>query len=168
MVLSQYLIPKEHEIDLLDQEGEFGFPGSTEANYWRELRSDLVRKRNRMADILEGSKMRPIVPQGGYFMLAEFSALSQRFPDYKTSGKFDMEGRPNTNDFKFARWLSADQKLQVIPASAFYSPENKKSAENLVRFCFIKKDATLDELEAKLRNLTLPTAGKAEDLRSKL
>lgn len=45
------------------------------------------------------------------------------------------------------------QKLQGIPTSAFYTGQDKKLAENLIRFCFIKKDETLGQAEAILNKL---------------
>lgn len=51
--------------------------GSQQA-YWPQLRRDLEVKRSRMASILERAGIVPIVPQGGYFMLADFSSFLQR------------------------------------------------------------------------------------------
>ena len=41
-------------------------------------------------------------------------------------------------DFKFAKWLSKNKKLQGIPPSAFFSKEHKSIGEPYIRFCFIK------------------------------
>lgn len=119
----------------------------TGGDYWSELRSDLLRKRKRMADILARAQMQPIVPQGGYFMLANFSPLAAKNPEFFSKGMEMGEGKVNTNDYRFARWLSREKKLQGIPASAFYSKENKHLASDLIRFCFIKESSTLDKLE---------------------
>lgn len=169
----------EREIELLKKNSMIENK-SQSSYYWKELRSDLLRKRNRMANILERAGLRPIVPQGGYFMLADFSAIGRKFPEYKSHERvIPKEGRSTSNDFEFSRWLSAYKKLQVIPASAFYSKNYKQSASDLVRFCFIKQDSTLDALETKLENLNSdvkgksnssePTTGKGQNLqRSKL
>jgi methionine aminotransferase len=43
----------------------------------------------------------------------------------------------------------------VIPVSAFYSkPSAPESNHNLARFCFAKKDSTLDAALEKLARLT--------------
>lgn len=154
-------------------------------NYWHQLRADLLRKRNRMAAILMKANMRPIIPQGGYFMLTDFSPFAKKFQqEYLAeqeggallasttknatrggggggevngaggSASFELAEKPNTNDYKFVRWLSKFKKLQGIPGSAFYSRANKHLAENLVRFCFIKEESTLDKLELLIENLT--------------
>lgn len=153
--------------------------GSREA-YWRSLRADLVAKRNRMRAILERAGIRPIVPQGGYFMLADFSTfvdgtggsggdgadVTNHNDANKGNGSFaaqykqeiqmepNLPGKPNTNDFKLARWLSRSKKLQGIPGSAFYSVNNKPLAESLIRFCFIKQTSTLDRFENLIGALT--------------
>lgn len=126
-----------------------------------------------MARILERAEMRPVVPEGGYFMLADFSHLAKRFPEYRELGLIEpREGEParsNSNDYRFVRWLSREKKLQGIPAGAFYSGPNKRLAENLVRFCFIKQEATLDALERILaENLQQPKSQSHPIGKSKL
>lgn len=126
--------------------------GKVGNDYWTQLRADLLQKRDKMASVLASAGMKPVVPQGGYFMLADFSPLAQSFPQYKQEG--ETIGRPNSNDYLFARWMSRSKKLQGIPASAFYSAENKHLASNLIRFCFIKQEATLERMEALIAKLT--------------
>ncbi|XP_054156667.1 kynurenine aminotransferase-like isoform X2 [Oppia nitens] len=118
----------------------FGKPES----YWQELPDMLEPKRNRMAKFLSSVSMNPTVPEGGYFMIADFSKLAD---------KLDLSSETGTRDYKFARWLSKNKKLQGIPTSAFYSEEHKHLAENLIRFCFIKKDETLEKAEQIINDL---------------
>lgn len=61
-------------------------------------------------------------------MMANFS---------KWQGPFRDPG-PDPLDFRFVRWLCRENKLALIPPSAFYSEEFKKDNENLVRICFFK------------------------------
>ena len=49
--------------------------------------------------------------------------------------------------------FSPAQKLQGIPLSAFYSEDHKSIGENYIRFCFIKKDETLDKAETIIQDL---------------
>lgn len=128
-----------------------------ETSYWPALRQDLRAKRDRMVGLLQAAKLAPIVPQGGYFMLVDFSHLASELPDYQaeqhqfrgaTGGGGGSGVTSDTRDFRFARWLAVRKGLQGIPASAFYSGDNKHLAENLVRFCFIKRESTLDKLKA--------------------
>lgn len=125
--------------------------------YWSSLRDELKTKRNRMARVLEKARMRAIIPQGGYFMMADFSNLAKQFPEYNHVGHANISsggGQPiNTNDYKFARWLSKTKHLQGIPGGAFYSDDNKPLGENLIRLCFIKKNETLDKFEELIDEL---------------
>ena len=53
--------------------------------------------------------------------------------------KIDLSSEADPQkDFKFAKWLSKNKKLQGIPPSAFFSKEHKKIGEAYIRFCFIK------------------------------
>lgn len=77
----------ETEID------RFGKPES----YWTELPAQLEPKRNRMAAFLSSVGMNPTVPEGGYFMIADFSQLAD---------KVDLSSESGTKDYKFVKWLS--------------------------------------------------------------
>lgn len=122
--------------------------------YWTQLRSDLLAKRDQMARTLAKAGLRPIVPEAGYFMLADISPLAQQFPEQYASQQ-DIDGKPNTMDYKLARWLSNERKLQIIPGSAFYASEaNKKSlGSKLGRFCFIKSASTLEKFDQLMDQL---------------
>lgn len=135
----------EHQMDLIKS--------NSSQDYWTDLRANLTSKRLRMAEILELAHMRPIVPEGGYFMLADFSALEKVYPQYQSKGQSDVPGKSNTNDYKFARWLSREKRLQGIPASAFYNGPNKSLGTQMIRFCFIKQEETLDSLEKLIKGM---------------
>src|SRR5213075_568909 len=61
---------------------------------------------------------------GTYFQLADYGAIS------------------DLPDVEFARWLTIEHGVAVIPISVFY---REPPAATLVRFCFAKEDATLEE-----------------------
>lgn len=44
--------------------------------YFYSLPRGLEEKRNRMAQMLLGAGLKPVVPEGGYFMIVDVSALS--------------------------------------------------------------------------------------------
>ncbi|GBN24969.1 Kynurenine--oxoglutarate transaminase 3 [Araneus ventricosus] len=111
-----------------------GQPGS----YWQELAEMLEQKRDKMAKFLSEVDMAPVIPDGGYFMIADFSVLAS---------KVNIEGESGTKDYKFVKWLSKNKKLQGIPPSAFYCDADKDLAQDLIRFCFIKEDTTLEAAE---------------------
>ncbi|CAM9954047.1 unnamed protein product [Choristocarpus tenellus] len=58
-------------------------------------------------------------------------------------------------DWAFCRWMAIEHGLVAIPTSAFFSAESRDSGigENLVRFCFCKKDETLDAAAQALASM---------------
>ena len=47
-------------------------------SYFKELPAMLLEKRDKMAKVLEEVGLDPIVPDGGYFMLADTTSLGRR------------------------------------------------------------------------------------------
>ncbi|KAL1450893.1 hypothetical protein WDU94_003204 [Cyamophila willieti] len=120
--------------------------GSQQECYFYSISDELRPKREILAEALTKAGMIPVIPDGGYFMLADWTQL-------KPLLKLDSES-DKYQDFKFAKWMTKNVKLQGIPPSAFYSDENKNLGENLIRYCFFKKDETLREASKILQNWT--------------
>lgn len=80
------------------------------------------QKRDFLTQGLETTPFKVIQPEGSYFLLADYSEIS------------------DLPDNEFAIWLTEKLKVATIPISAFYqeSPDQK-----LVRFCFAKKEGTM-------------------------
>jgi len=134
----QEALARAFELEL----SRLGEPGS----YFVQLSTQLRRKRDKLAEGLRSLGMEPILPEGGYFLLVDWTRLEH---------KLDLSGEPDTEkDYKFVKWLSKSRGLQVIPPSTFYSKEHKHIGEKYVRFCFIKKDQNLQESVEILRKLT--------------
>lgn len=89
------------------------------------------QKRDFLTQGLETTPFKVIQPEGSYFLLADYSEISD-LPD---------------NEFAF--WLTEKFKVATIPISAFYqeSPDQK-----LVRFCFAKKEETMARAIENLKN----------------
>lgn len=93
-------------------------------------------KRDRLHAGLTTTKFRPVKSDGTFFLLADYSAIS------------DMP------EAQFAQWLTREHGVGVIPVSAFYrDPLAKEANHGLVRFCFAKKEATLDAAIARLAGI---------------
>ncbi len=98
--------------------------------FYEELQSTYLEKRNLLFEILQNTGFKPIQPQGTYFILADYSNFS------------------GEDDFTFAQRLTRDAKVASIPVSVFY--EDKASSQNLLRFCFCKGNETLEKAGEKL------------------
>lgn len=83
-----------------------------------------------MAKFLSDVGMSPTIPEGGYFMVANWTALKN---------KINLEEETDENkDYRFTKWMTKNVGVQGIPPSAFYSSEHKHLGEDNVRYCFIK------------------------------
>lgn len=119
----------------------FGTPES----YFQQLPAMLHHKRKKLASCLQSVGLKPIMPEGGYFMVADISSVKV---DY-----VDPSSEDELNDIRFVKWLTREKGLAAIPVSVFYSPEHSKEFENYIRFCFVKEDSTLDKAEEILTKL---------------
>ncbi|NBC34257.1 MAG: aminotransferase [Alphaproteobacteria bacterium] len=98
--------------------------------YFAGLASGLQVKRDRFAAALAGSGLRPLPCAGTYFLNADIS-----------------ETRISCGDVAFCERAVAEAGVAAIPVSAFYE---EAAATHLVRFCFAKDDAVLDEAAVRL------------------
>uniref|UniRef100_A0A1B6C996 Aminotransferase class I/classII large domain-containing protein n=2 Tax=Clastoptera arizonana TaxID=38151 RepID=A0A1B6C996_9HEMI len=105
--------------------------------YFESLAKELEAKRDYMEAFLLDVGMIPTVPEGGYFMMADWTPLESKVNLNAETDKY--------KDYKFTKWMTKNVKLQGIPPSAFYSEPNKSLGETFVRYCFIKKDENLQE-----------------------
>ncbi|KAM4642250.1 kynurenine--oxoglutarate transaminase 3 isoform 2-T2 [Discoglossus pictus] len=111
--------------------------------YFSSLPRELEAKRDRMASLLQGAGLKPIIPEGGYFMVADISKLDVDLSEMKEDEPYD---------YKFVKWMIKTKKLAAIPITAFCGPGTTKQFEKYIRFCFIKQDSTLDAAETILKN----------------
>ncbi len=92
-------------------------------DYFDTMRRDFARSRDRFTAGLETLGFAVIPSQGTYFLNIDISALGEN------------------DDVAFCRRLVTDHGVAAIPVSAFYA---EGAVKTVVRFCFAKKDATLD------------------------
>ncbi|XP_014248930.1 kynurenine--oxoglutarate transaminase 3 isoform X2 [Cimex lectularius] len=111
--------------------------------YFVSLAEELREKRDYMAKFITEIGMIPTIPEGGYFMMVDWTPLADRVALDQENDKY--------KDYKFAKWMTKNQKLQGIPPSAFYGTEHKNLGENYIRYCFIKKDENLQKAEQILK-----------------
>ncbi len=101
--------------------------------YYRELALAFRSKRDRICTALADANLRPHVPQGAYYVLADISALPGR------GGK------------ERVMYLLQETGVAAVPGEAFYAA----GGSSLARFCFAKNGRELDEACDRLRRLTV-------------
>jgi aspartate/methionine/tyrosine aminotransferase len=101
--------------------------------YFPELRDSYARRRDRLAAALEAAGLPTLPVEGAYFLLA------------------DVSGFGFVDDVAFCRHLCTEIGVAAIPPSAFYA--NPKHAPMLARFCFAKREETIDAAADRLRRL---------------
>jgi len=89
---------------------------------WHDLPAFYQAKRDLFRAGLAASRFTLLPSDGTYFQCVRYDAIS------------------DLNEAAFAEWLTREIKVAAIPVSAFYS-QPKES--HVVRFCFAKKDETL-------------------------
>ncbi|GAB6022785.1 hypothetical protein CHUAL_006885 [Chamberlinius hualienensis] len=117
--------------------------------YFNALPSELVEKRDYIVKVLSEAGLYPVVPEGGYFILADYSNLASKV-------NFDEEGSTKPKDHQFCKWMIKEKRIAAIPPSAFYSAGHKTLAENFIRICFFKKNETLEAARKILEGLRQP------------
>jgi len=101
-------------------------------SFYTQLAADHQDKRTRILSALTDAGLTPTTPAGAYYVLADSTRLA---------GKNAAEKASN---------LLAATGVAAVAGSAFFRPGH---GENLLRFCFAKKDEDLNEACARLRKL---------------
>jgi methionine aminotransferase len=99
---------------------------------WRDLPAFYQAKRDLFRAGLAASRFTLLPSDGTYFQCVRYDAIS------------------DLSEAEFAEWLTREIKVAAIPVSAFYS-QPKES--HVVRFCFAKKDETLQLALERLARL---------------
>ena len=99
-------------------------------DYYEGLKRDYRKRRDILCDGLVRAGFRCQPPEGAYYVMADFSALSE------------------LPDDKFAEWLTREIGVAPVPGSSFYS--RPELGRRLVRFAFCKTDDMLREAVGRL------------------
>ncbi|MGA8111068.1 MAG: aminotransferase class I/II-fold pyridoxal phosphate-dependent enzyme [Acidobacteriaceae bacterium] len=101
-------------------------------SFYASLAVDYEKKRDTLCAALADVGLTPSIPQGAYYVLADVSRL------------------PGGNAREKARNLLRDTGVAAVAGTAFFA---EGRGENLLRFCFAKRDEDLDRACALLRKL---------------
>jgi aminotransferase len=101
--------------------------------YYEELGREYERRRDLLLPALEDVGFKVFRPDGAYYVMADISAFGFR------------------DDVEFTRHLIREIGVACVPGSSFYSRPELGARQ--VRFCFCKKDETLETAADRLRKL---------------
>jgi len=99
--------------------------------YYDELARDYRRRRDMLCEGLVSAGFRLTPPEGAYYVLADFSGLS------------------DLPDDEFSHWLTREIGVAPVPGSSFYS--RPELGRHLVRFAFCKTEETLQMAVGRLQ-----------------
>ncbi|RFB78163.1 aminotransferase [Methylovirgula sp. 4M-Z18] len=108
-----------------------------ETSYFTDMRRDFARSRDRLTEGLRTNGFTVLPSEGTYFVTVDIAPLG------------------HNDDVAFCETLARQFGVVAIPVSAFYAQD---AVRHIVRFCFAKKDATLDAALEKLQRVTRDAA----------
>ncbi len=102
-------------------------------SYYEELQKEYQKKRDFIVPVLKEAGFKCDIPEGAYYVMADISAFGF------------------ANDVEFTKHLIREVGVAVVPGSSFYHDPSMGS--QMVRFCFCKKDETLEAAAKNLQKL---------------
>jgi len=106
-------------------------------SFYEQQRADYHARRALMAEILDDLGFRFVLPQGAYYILADYRGLP--IPQ----ARWDAD--------RFARWMTTEVGVAVVPGPNFYA--NPEDGEGLIRFAYPKKLETLTAAARRMARL---------------
>jgi len=116
-----------------------GFEKVFEENYFSKAASFACEKLERVVRWFKEAGFEPIRPDGGYFVIVDFS-------NYKLANYDPSKPR----DYQIIEELIVDFKIGFIACSWFYGENQEKIQRDLLRVCYCKTDETLEKLRVAL------------------
>jgi aminotransferase len=108
---------------------------SFDADYYNHLSLDYRARRDSLLPVLAEAGFTFSMPEGAYYVLADFSNLSDK------------------DDVGFAKWMASEIGVAGVPGSSFYHAGSGRG-KTMIRFAFCKKQETLDRAAERLSGLT--------------
>ncbi len=101
-------------------------------DYYLQLAANYQKRRDALLDVLARHHFTCYKPLGAYYIMTDISAFGF------------------SNDVEFARYLVKDVGVAAVPGSSFYTTD---AGRTKLRFCFCKKDETLQEADRRMEKL---------------
>ena len=102
-------------------------------SYYDDLQREYQKKRDFIVPVLKNAGFKCDFPEGAYYVMADISAFGF------------------ANDIDFTKHLIREIGVAVVPGSSFY--HDSRLGSQMVRFCFCKKDETLEAAAENLKKL---------------
>jgi aspartate/methionine/tyrosine aminotransferase len=116
----------------LQQAGAIGM--ALGPDYYEDLAREYLERRDLLIPALRDAGFSCVTPEGSYYVLADFSNLS------------------DLTDVPFAMWLAEEIGIATVPGSTFY--HDPEIAKRYTRFAFCKKLETLERAGERLAALS--------------
>ncbi len=102
-------------------------------SYYDDLQVEYQQKRDFIVPALQAAGFKCDMPDGAYYVMCDISDFGF------------------ANDIEFTKHLIRDIGVAVVPGSSFY--RDNSAGSQMVRFCFCKKDETLEAAVERLQKL---------------
>ena len=102
-------------------------------SYYAELQSEYQQKRDYIVPVLQKAGLKCEMPEGAYYVMTDISDFGF------------------ANDVEFTKYLIREIGVAVVPGSSFYHDKNLGAQK--VRFCFCKKNETLEAAAERMEKL---------------
>ncbi len=102
-------------------------------SYYEDLQKEYQKKRDFIVPVLKNAGFKCDTPDGAYYVMCDISDFGF------------------ANDVEFTKHLIREIGVAVVPGSSFYHDSSLGS--QMVRFCFCKKDETLEAAAENLQKL---------------
>jgi len=106
---------------------------SLPAEYYEKLEAEYRARRDLLLPVLQENGFKTFVPDGAYYIMTDISEFGF------------------ANDVEFTKHLIREIGVACVPGSSFYSVS--QHGKQQVRFCFCKKDETLERAAERLTKL---------------
>jgi aminotransferase len=103
--------------------------------YYAQLAAEYQARRDKFCSALQSIGFQLDLPQGAYYVMADFSGF--------VDGEHD--------DLAFSRYLVREIGVATVPGSSFF--RDKDLGRRFVRFCFCKREETLNAAIDRLKRL---------------
>jgi aspartate/methionine/tyrosine aminotransferase len=106
---------------------------SLPTSYYEKLQAEYIARRDKLLPALEEAGFRTFRPDGAYYIMTDIAEFGFK------------------SDVEFTRHLIQEVGVACVPGSSFYSRPELGAQQ--VRFCFCKKDSTLEAAAERLSTL---------------